>query len=80
MADREKRQRRVYVTWEMLEAFLVAGRPAETNLPDDARLERIYPNETGGCYVFVFSSSEFDALQEGEWIPKHEMEVTAADA
>lgn len=68
-------QRRVLVSPEAIEAWLVKGKPIKTNLPNDARLLRLFPEETGDCYVLVFESEEWDELAEGEEIPKMTIEV-----
>jgi hypothetical protein len=67
-------QRRVHVTAEVFEAWLVNENRVTTDLPDDARFVRLYPREKGD-YFLVFESREWDELKEGESIPQ--IEVTA---
>lgn len=67
-------QRRVEVTAAVIEAWMVNENRVRTDLPDDARFVRMYPDDKG-CYYFVFESSEWDELQEAETIPKIQPEV-----
>lgn len=62
-------QRRVRVTPEFFEAVMLEERIIKTNLPDDARFVRMYPDEKGG-YWFVFESKGWEGLREGEPIPE----------
>jgi len=62
-------QRRIKVTPEVIEAWLVYGNAVKTDLPEDARFIRLWPKDTGDCYILVFESSEWDELAEGEEIP-----------
>lgn len=71
-------QRRVYVTPEAIEGWLVNEEFVRTNLPDDARFVRMYPEEEGRAYVMVFESEEWEELAEGEEIPK--MDVTVEES
>ena len=73
-------QRRVIVTPEVLEAWLVWGCAIRTNLPDDARFVRLWPRDTGGAYILVFESEHWDELEEGEEIPKLEVEIEEVSA
>lgn len=62
-------QRRMKVTPELIEAWLVNGNAVKTDLPEDARFVRMWPKDTGDCYVLVFESVEWDELAEGQEIP-----------
>jgi hypothetical protein len=62
-------QRRIKVTPEVIEAWLVYGNAVKTDLPEDARFIRLWPKDAGDCYILVFESSEWDELAEGEEIP-----------
>jgi hypothetical protein len=69
-------QRRVHVTPEVIEALLVNDRQRiVTGLPDDARFVRQYPIDDGRGYMFVFESTAWDELTEGEEIPQIMVEV-----
>ena len=72
-------QRRVHVTAEVFEAWLVNENRVTTDLPDDARLVRLYPREKGDYFV-VFESEEWDELEEGEAIPRIEASVERANS
>lgn len=72
-------QRRVLVTPEAIEAWLVNDNRVKTNLPEDARFVRLWQRDTGEGYVFVFESLEWDELHEGEEIPKHPVELERVD-
>lgn len=68
-------QRRVRVTAEALEAWLVNGGMVKTDLPDDAHFLRMYPEQKGRWYFLVFESEEWDEIPEGAEIPEKEIEV-----
>lgn len=70
-------QRRVRVTPEVLEAWLINGDAVETDLPENARFVRMYPesDEPHGCYALIFESPEWDELREAEEIPLIQPEV-----
>lgn len=74
-------QRRIRVTPEVIEAWLVNENAVETDLPEDARFVRLYPDsdESYGCYFLVFESSQWEELREGEPIPLIEPEVSQID-
>jgi hypothetical protein len=62
-------QRRIKVTPEVIEAWLVYGNAVKTDLPDDARFVRLWQSDTQNAYLMVFESKEWDELAEGEEIP-----------
>lgn len=64
-----KGQRRLVITPELLEEFFIHGVALRSSIPDDARLVGHWRNEMGN-HEFLFESSEWDALQEGERIPE----------
>lgn len=68
-------QRRFVVTPEAIEAWMINGKPVETNLPDDARFVRLWATDDGRGYTVVFESAEWDELAEGELIPEHKIEI-----
>lgn len=68
-------QRRLVVTPEAIEAWLVNGNAVKTNLPEDARFLRLWPKDTGDAYVLVFESEQWEELDEGKEIPKLDVEV-----
>lgn len=68
-------QRRVIVTPEALEAWLVNSNIVRTGLPADARFVRLYPRDDGRGYTLVFESIQWDELEEGEEIPKLAVEI-----
>ena len=68
-------QRRVRVTAEVIEAWLVNESKVRAGLPEDARFLRMYPEERGRWYYLVFESGEWDELVEGEEIPDLGVEV-----
>lgn len=68
-------QRRIKISPEAIEAWMVGGKAIVTNLPDDARFVRMFPSETGDCYYLVFESAAWDELAEGEKIPEFDVEV-----
>ena len=68
-------QRRVCVTPEAIEAWLVNGGMVKTNLPDDARFLRMYPEKKGRWYYVVLESEEWDEIEEGMEIPEFDIEV-----
>lgn len=68
-------QRRVRVSPEAIEAWLVNGDVVTTDLPDDARFIRMYPEDKGRWYFLVFESEEWDELAESEEIPDVDIEV-----
>ena len=68
-------QRRVRVSPEAIEAWMVNGNLVQTNLPEDARFLRIYPESRGRWYYFIFESEEWEELLEGEEIPDMDVEV-----
>lgn len=68
-------QRRIRVTPEVFEEWLVRESVVRTNLPNDARFVRLWPNDLGDAYTLVFESEEWDELAEGEEIPEHKIEV-----
>lgn len=72
-------QRRIHVTGEVFEAWLVNEQRVTTDLPDDARFVRLYPREKGD-YFLVFESREWDELEEGEAIPRIEASVERANS
>lgn len=72
-------QRRIRVTAELFEAWLVNQNRVTTDLPDDARFVRLYARKHGG-YFLVFESSEWDELKEGEPIPRIEASVERANS
>ena len=72
-------QRRIKVTPEVIEAWLVNGGRVRTDLPDDARFVRMWPSDRGDCYILVFESSEWDELEEGEEIPEILPKVVGVD-
>lgn len=77
-ARRRYGQRRVYVTPEVFEAWLINENRVTTDLPDDARFVRLYARDKGG-YFLVFESEEWDELEEGENIPKASVTVEEAN-
>lgn len=68
-------QRRIEVTPEAIESWLVNESSVETNLPDDARFVRMWPTDTGRAYIMVFESKTWDEVPEGLEIPKHDIRV-----
>lgn len=64
-----KGQRMIRATPELFEAWLVNGNAVKTDLPENARFVRLWPDEFGRGYYMVFESSEWDELAEGEKIP-----------
>lgn len=71
-------QRRVIVTPEVFEAWLVNGNAARTDLPEDARFVNLWPpkdGDTRNTYTLIFESSEWDEVPEGADIPKQEVRV-----
>ena len=72
-------QRRVFVSPEAFEMWLVNEGRVRTNLPDDARFVRLWEKDDGSCYIMVFESSEWDELEEGEQIPKLEVVAEAIE-
>lgn len=71
-------QRRVVVTPEVFEAWLVNENRVTTNLPEDARFVDLWPPDSAsrnGTYTLLFESKEWDELAEGEDIPKLTPEV-----
>ena len=71
-------QRRIHVTPEVIEAWLVNENRVTADLPDDARFVRMYARDRGGYYL-VFESTEWDELAEGENIPKGSVTVERAN-
>jgi len=75
MSENGRGERLVTVSRPVM-ADLLKTRPAvETTLPDDAELEELWHHEGGNGYVFRLSSTEWDALDEGEPIPETEVTV-----
>jgi len=72
-------QRRIRVTAELFEAWLVNENRVTTDLPDDARFVRLYARDKGG-YFLVFESREWDELREGEAIPRIEASAERANS
>lgn len=72
-------QRRVHVTAEVFEAWLVNEQRVRTDLPNDARFVRLYARDKGG-YFFVFESRQWDELMEGEAIPRIEATIERANS
>jgi len=62
-------QRRVKVTPEVLEAWLVTGGRVQTDLPEDARLASLWHSDMGDCYYLLFESEAWDELAEGQEVP-----------
>jgi hypothetical protein len=62
-------QKRILVTPEVIEAWLVHGNAIKTDLPDDARFLRLWQKDTGDGYMLVFESTEWEELAEGMEIP-----------
>lgn len=75
----EKGQRRVHVTPEVIEAWLVNGNRVGTDLPDDARLVSLWVAEEHWHYTLLFESAEWEALGEGELIPKTPVAIEVVD-
>lgn len=73
-------QRRIRVTPEVIEAWLINENAVRTDLPDDTRFVRMYPTDTGEAYYLVFESSEWDELKEGEEIPEAHISVERVQA
>lgn len=71
-------QRRVLITPEAIESYMVNEMRIKSNLPEDARFLRMYPRPKGD-YIMIFESSEWDELKEGEDIPKFEARVERAN-
>jgi len=71
-------QRRVAVSAEAIEGWLVNGRAVNTNLPDDARFLRMIPRDKEG-YFLVFESAEWEELNEGEPIPRFTVSLDQGD-
>lgn len=63
-------QRRVKVTPEAVEGWLIKGGMVHTDLPNDARFLRVYPAVDGSVYYFVFESEEWEEVPEGVEIPE----------
>jgi hypothetical protein len=74
-ARRRYGQRRVHVTPEVIEAWLVNEKAVVTDLPEDARFVRMYPTDEGRGYCMVFESYEWPERTEGEQIPLFEVEL-----
>lgn len=75
-------QRRVRVTPELIEAWLVGGKSVVTDLPEDARLCAIWPpqdTDTRDTVTLVFESEEWDELAEAGRIPLLTPEVVEPD-
>ena len=68
-------QRRIKVTPELIEAWLIRGDAIETDLPQNARFLRMWPTDVGNGYMLVFESKEWEELEEGEEIPQITPEV-----
>lgn len=72
-------QRRVHITPEVIEAWLVNGHAVTTDLPEDARFVRLWPTDVGHGYMVVFESNEWDELKEGQEIPLITPDVERVD-
>jgi len=70
-----KGQRRVKVSAEAIEAWLVHGNAVVTDLPNDARFMSLWRTDAGDCYNLLFESAEWDELYEGEVIPELELSI-----
>lgn len=70
----DKGRRRVHITPEYIEYWLVHQSQIVTNLPSDAKLVNSWRETATGNYVFCFASSEWEPLDEGEEIPKLDVE------
>lgn len=68
-------QRRIRVTPEAIEGWLTSGGKVETDLPDDARFVRMYPDEKGRWYYIVLESETWDELPEAAEIPEMDVDV-----
>lgn len=68
-------QRRFRITPEVVESWMVNSGMVKTNLPEDARFLRMYPEKEGGCYYVIFESKEWDEIEEGAEIPGFGIEV-----
>lgn len=71
-------QRRIRVTPEVIEAWLVQGNAVETDLPKDARLMGMWPPRDGDekdTVTLIFESEQWDEIPEGGQIPLITSEV-----
>jgi hypothetical protein len=62
-------QRRVKISPEAIEAWLVYGNAVRTDLPEDARLCSLWHSDLGECYYLLFESQAWDEQVEAEEIP-----------
>lgn len=76
--NRTKRLRRYYLQPELALAYLQSmahwpqafGRCIVTDIPDDARIERLFWSEERRCFVVLVSHPSFDEIPDGLEVPE----------
>lgn len=77
--DSKKRVRRVRATEEIVECIFKGEASVVAGMPDDASLENFEYDPSRNEIQFIFSSSEWEPIGEGEKIPLHEVAAVSLE-
>lgn len=72
MSDKAERKRRVRIPPSAMDSIFKEGAIIVEGLPDDAEFHNLYHDTGTGMCVAIYSSEEFEPIEEGEVIPETE--------